>query len=82
MKIQIDLKSALAGLALGIIAMLAIGAGTESNPIGKYQISTSTGINGGFAIMVDTQTGQAWEQLAGLENDWGSNRADKFWQAK
>jgi hypothetical protein len=82
MKIQIDLKSALCGLIIGVAAMFAIGAGTSSNPIGKYEIRTGVGNNGGYAIMIDTQTGQAWGQLAGIENDWGSSSSAKFWEAE
>lgn len=56
MKTQIDLKSALCGLVVGVLAMLAIGAGTSSNEIGRYQ--TSTGQNS--SVIVDTITGKAW----------------------
>lgn len=56
MKTQIDLKSALCGLVVGVLAMLAIGAGTSSNEVGRYQISSGTS----FSVMVDTKTGQAW----------------------
>jgi hypothetical protein len=57
MKTQIDLKSAVCGLFIGIITMLAVGAGESSNQIGRYQIA---GGNGQF-IIVDTTTGQEWE---------------------
>ncbi len=60
MKITIDLKSALCGLAIGVVAVLSIGAGTSSNPAGKYKIVTGISEGKGYAIMVDTQTGQAW----------------------
>ena len=56
MKTQIDLKSALLGMTAGILAMLAIGAGTSSGETGHYQISA--GQTGAF--IVDTKTGQAW----------------------
>jgi hypothetical protein len=83
MKIQIDLKSALCGLIIGVAAMFAIGAGTSSNPVGRFQVETgASAINGGYAIILDTQTGQAWMQLAGMETDWGNNKADKFWSEK
>jgi len=56
MTTKIDLKSALCGLALGVLAMLAIGATGPTNAIGKYQIATGAG----FVTIVDTTTGQAW----------------------
>jgi len=56
MKIQIDLKSALAGLMLGVIVTLATGAGISSTPVGKFQIAV--GVPG--AVILDTQTGEAW----------------------
>lgn len=83
MKIQIDIKSTLIGIGIGILAVFTISAGTSSNPVGKYQVETGVGnVNGGYAIIVDTQTGEAWMQLAGQETDWGNNKADKFWNAK
>jgi hypothetical protein len=56
MNTKIDLKSALCGLAVGVLGMLAIGAAESSNSMGRYQIA---GGAGSFAI-VDTVTGQAW----------------------
>lgn len=60
MKITIDLKSALCGLAIGLVAMLLIGAGTSSNSVGRYKIVTGTSDGKGFALILDTQTGQVW----------------------
>ena len=60
MKISIDLKSALCGLAIGVAVMFLTGAGTSSNPTGKYKISTVVSEGKGFVVMVDTQTGEAW----------------------
>jgi hypothetical protein len=56
MNTKIDLKSALFGLAIGVLGVLAIGAGETSNPNGRYQVA------GGAAsfMIVDTATGQAW----------------------
>lgn len=57
MNIKIDLKSALCGLAIGVLALLVIAAtDSTSNPIGRYQ--TAAGF--GFFMTVDTATGQAW----------------------
>ncbi len=62
MKIHIDLKSALVGLALGALAMLAVGA-ADSSGVGRYQCSAATGM----LMIVDTATGQAWAiQPAGV----------------
>ena len=72
MKTQIDIKSALCGLAVGVLAMLAIGAGTSSNQLGRYQVSSAAG----FAILIDTQTGQAWMNMAGSQNRNDSNFFD------
>ena len=60
MKITVDPKSALCGLALGVVAMLLIGAATSSNPVGKYRAVTGVSDGKGYAIIIDTQTGQAW----------------------
>ena len=58
MKMNIDLKSALFGLALGAMTMLAVGAADSSSsaPHGRYQGAAGTGI----LLIVDTVTGQAW----------------------
>ncbi len=57
MKTTIDLKSALIGLSIGVVAVLGIGAGEgESRAIGRYQGSTS----GDALFIVDTVTGQPW----------------------
>jgi len=56
MKIQIDIKSALCGLIIGVAAMFALGAdSSSSNQVGRYQISTGQTSN----LMVDTITGKA-----------------------
>ena len=57
MKTQIDIKSALCGLAVGIVAMLALGAtDAASNRFSRYQCSSGSNI----MLIVDTTTGQAW----------------------
>ncbi|HLX69841.1 MAG TPA: hypothetical protein VKV04_09470 [Verrucomicrobiae bacterium] len=61
MKTTIDIKSAVLGLAIGIVAMLAIGAEeSPSNPVGRYQVQTCPGNPSGFAVLVDTTTGKVW----------------------
>jgi len=64
MKTQIDIKSALCGLVVGVLAMLAIGAGTSSNEPGKYQVSSALG----YSVILDTQTGQAWTSAIAGQN--------------
>lgn len=56
MKIQIDLKSALCGLIIGVAAMFALGADSSSSSVGRYQISAGQS----SALIIDTLTGQAW----------------------
>ena len=81
MKIQIDLKSAVCGLVIGIAAMFAIGAETSSSPVDKYRIATGTVEGtGAFALMVDTQTGKTWGIY--IPKDFGNNKAGEFWNAK
>lgn len=80
MKIQIDIKSAIIGLALGISAIFCLGSETSSNPVGKYQVQTGVSNGMGFGIIIDTQTGEAWGMLLG--KDWSSNKSGQFWDAK
>ena len=57
MNLRIDLKSALCGLAVGVLAMFVIGAAdSSSNQVGRYQIS----VGQSSSIIVDTTTGKAW----------------------
>jgi hypothetical protein len=77
MKIVIDIKSALLGLGLGVAAMLAVGAGTNSSESGRYQIAAG---DGGFAVMVDTQSGKAWSYMPINTAQWKTD--GNFWQPK
>jgi hypothetical protein len=77
MKIQIDLKSVLCGVIIGVAAMFAMGADdSPSNPVGRYQIASSQN----FAVVLDTTTGRAWGanfvSTAQYRND------GNFWDAK
>lgn len=56
MKAQIDIKSVLCGIAIGVLAVVAIGAGTSSNEIGRFQVSAGQNAT----VIIDTRTGQAW----------------------
>ncbi len=73
MNTKLDLKSTLCGLAVGVLGMLAIGAGDSSSPTGRYQIA---GGAGSFAI-VDTATGQAW-----VANTTAVQGTPGFWEKK
>jgi hypothetical protein len=55
MNMKIDLKSALCGLAVGVLAMLVIGA-TISTPPGRFQYAGAPPV----FLLVDTTTGQVW----------------------
>jgi hypothetical protein len=78
MKTQIDIKSVLCGVAIGVLAVFAIGAGTSSNPVGRFQITAAAAPNGSFFAVVDTQTGEVW----GADSVRGWQDKPKFWDAK
>ena len=56
MNTKIDLKSTLLGLAIGVLALLALGAGSPSSEVGRYRAVGSTP----YFLLVDTVTGQVW----------------------
>jgi hypothetical protein len=56
MKAQIDIKSVLCGVAIGVLAIFAIGAAPSSNEVGRFQVSAGQGIT----VIADTETGKAW----------------------
>lgn len=78
MKIQIDLKSAMCGVIIGVVAMLALGSDSSpSNQIGRYQVSSGAE---DAAVIVDTVTGRAWAFQPQNTAQW---RMDgNFWDAK
>ena len=78
MKTQIDIKSALCGLFVGVLAMFAIGAGTSSNEVGRYQISTGQS----YSVMVDTITGKAWAFAGGPMFYPPGDKCVNFWAEK
>ena len=71
MKTHIEVKSALVGLCVGIVAMLAIGA-SSSNPThgGRYQF----GATASHGMVIDTETGQVWSKF--FSQNGGSSDAD------
>jgi hypothetical protein len=76
MNTKIDLKSALCGLAVGVLAMLVIGAATPSNAIGRYQVASGSG----FVTIIDTTTGRAWG--ANLASPGWAKIDAGFWESK
>jgi hypothetical protein len=53
---KIDLKSALCGIVVGVLAVLVIAAETSPHQTGKYQIAGSLN----YFLIIDTQTGKVW----------------------
>ncbi len=57
MKTKIDLKSALFGLAAGVLLTFTLAAASpQPSGIGRYQV----GGTGNHGLVVDTVTGQVW----------------------
>jgi hypothetical protein len=76
MKAQIDLKSVLCGVAIGVLAVFALGAATSSNEIGRFQVSAGRD----SSVIIDTKTGQAW---GFYPNSTAAYRTDgNFWNPK
>jgi hypothetical protein len=67
MKKPVNIKSALAGVVLGIVVFATVGAALErSEPVGRYEIVAVDN----RALVLDTVTGQVWQQmLVGVVND-------------
>jgi hypothetical protein len=78
MKTQINIKSALFGLFVGVLAVIAIGAETAPNQVGRYRLVTGTNNGHGFALTIDTETGQVY----GFAGDGGWPTDPKFWTKK
>ena len=53
---QIDIKSALIGLCVGVLVMLGIAATSGPGSLGRYQIAGTDS----YGLVVDTQTGEVW----------------------
>jgi hypothetical protein len=71
---KVDAKSILIGLLAGAVVTLAVGAGLPVNrQVGRYQVA---GTGNGYAIILDTVTGQAWK--AGFATDIVSIDGDFF----
>jgi len=76
MKTKIDIKSALIGLLLGIVATVAIAAASSPSQVGRYQISGA----GSFGLVLDTATGQVWTMF--FSSSGGRNDGEAFYQPK
>jgi hypothetical protein len=71
MKNKIDIKSALIGLCVGVVAMLAIGASSSQlSAVGRYQL----GGTASHGLVIDTVTGQVWSKY--LPQDGGGTDGD------
>jgi len=58
MTFNVDIKSFVLGLSIGIIALLAIGAGSRGNSTGQYQVSMAAGVRDVFYAKIHTGTGE------------------------
>ena len=56
MNSKIDIKSALLGLALGVVITLTLAATTLPGRIGRFQIAGTAN----HGLVLDTATGQVW----------------------
>ena len=75
MKAKIDIKSALIGLLLGVLATVAVAA-SSSGPVGRYQFAGT----GNYGIILDTATGQAWTMF--FSSSGGRTDRETFYQPK
>ena len=74
---KIDMKSALCGLAIGVLAMVAMGSTAGgTSPIGRFQVAGGYG----FFTIIDTTTGQAWG--ANFSSPGMSGAQPGYWDAK
>lgn len=72
MKSQLDTKSILIGLLLGIIATIGVAATHNNHQIGRYQIMGTER----YGWIVDTATGEAWS------SQHNHNRKTTFYKSK
>jgi hypothetical protein len=68
MKTKIDIKSAVIGLAVGVLLALGVAATTSSgSPAGRYQLVSNAnngGLGGSYCMVIDTLTGKVWAAYA------------------
>ena len=53
---QLDTKSALIGLGVGVLVTLGIAAASSPGTVGRYQIAGTAN----HGLIIDTATGQVW----------------------
>lgn len=58
MTLKIDVKSLILGLVLGIAMLLGLGANSEENKPGKYQIDMAVGRTHVYYAKIQTDTGK------------------------
>ena len=76
MNTKIDIKSALIGLLLGVLATAGIAAASSSAQAGRYQIAGT----GSYGLVLDTATGQVWTMF--FSSSGGRTDGDAFYQPK
>lgn len=70
MKIQIDLKSAVCGLLLGVVLVVCGGAAMgRPDQIRRYEVVTGVTGTGGYALLLDTTTGKVWGRAKDFAHD-------------
>ena len=65
---NIHFSSMVIGFLLALCLVLAVGAATNSNDVGPYQISSG----GDVAFVLDTQTGHVWQMSRNDHIDLGT----------
>jgi len=76
MNTKLDIKSVLIGLLLGVLATVAIAAGSSPGQAGRYQVAGT----GSFGLVLDTATGQVWSMF--FSSSGGRTDGEAFYQPK
>jgi hypothetical protein len=76
MNTRIDIKSALLGLLLGVLATVALGAASAPRQVGRYQVAGTSN----FGLVLDTATGQVWRMF--FSSNGGGTDGEAFFQPK
>jgi hypothetical protein len=76
MKTTIDIKSALIGLLLGVLAAVAVAAATSAGQTGRYQVAGT----GNHGMVLDTATGRVWTMF--FSSSGGRTDGESFYQPK
>ena len=82
MNANIDIKSAVIGLAVGALVTLGVAASTSSgSSVGRYQLVSNVnngGQGGSFSLVIDTVTGKVWSAYSPS----GGKTDEEFFQPK